>query len=241
MADRIAKLWPSSALLSWALAWGLAQQQGWVAGCLFCGACGLLHRRPWRRALVALGLPLVLLAQGFTLPPWLWLLLLGVLLLLYPWQHWRDAPLFMTPDGALDELPALLSLPAGARVLDAGCGSGAGLRAWQRAYPQLALEGVEASWPLALWTRWRCPFARVRRGDFWADDWAPFKVIYMFQRPESMSQALEKARAQMATDAWLISLDFELPDQQPRWQLQAGQLGRHRLLVYAVSDLRQQR
>jgi SAM-dependent methyltransferase len=210
----------------------VAGAAGWEAGCLLCAALGLMHRRPWRRAVVALGLPLALLVTGLALPPWVWLLLLAALLLLYPWQHWRDAPLFLTPPGAFDALPAFLPLPPGARVLDAGCGSGAALRAWHRAYPKAEVHGVEASLPLALWARLRCPFATVRRGDLWAEDWSRYTVVYLFQRPESMPQAAQKAGREMAAGSWLVSLDFPLPERTPSWE---QPVGRHRLLVYAMN------
>ncbi len=234
LAQRIGRLWPASALLSWTLAWGLATQAGWTAGCVLALGLGLLHRRPWRRVCVALGMPSALLALGLQLPAWLWLLAALGLLLLYPLHLWRDAPLFLTPIDAMAGLPAWLPLPDGARLLDAGCGSGAGVRAWRRAYPQLRCFGTEASWPLALWARWRCPWASVKQGDLWRDDWSDFDIVYLFQRPESMAAALEKARAELSADAWLVSLDFELPGKVPHCSFPAG---RHRLLVYARKDL----
>jgi hypothetical protein len=234
LAQQIGRCWPGSALASWGLAWLLASVAGWTAGCLLALALGLLHRRPWRRVCVALGLPLALMALGLAVPAWLWLLAALALLLLYPLHLWRDAPLFLTPPDAIMALPALLPLPPGARLLDAGCGSGAGLRAWRRAYPQLRFLGTEASWPLALWSRLRCPWAQVRRGDLWRDAWGDFDVVYLFQRPESMPAALAKAQAELTGQAWLVSLDFELPGKHPQWRLPTG---RHELLVYAREDL----
>lgn len=230
LTERLAGLWPASALAAWLLAWLLAQSWGWLPACLLGLALGLLHQRPWRRVVVALGLPLALLFMGLPLPAWFWAVLLAGLLMLYPWRHWRDAPLFLTPKGALDGLPPLLPLHEGASVLDAGCGSGAALRAWRRAYPQVSLHGVEASALLAGWARWRCPWAQVRRADLWAEDWSAYDVVYLFQRPESMQPALDKARREMRPGSWLVSLDFALPGGEPRWELPVG---RHRLLVYA--------
>ncbi|HRH89437.1 MAG TPA: methyltransferase domain-containing protein, partial [Rubrivivax sp.] len=114
-----------------------------------------------------------------------------------------------------DRLPEPLPLPPGARVLDAGCGLGHGLRALRRAYPQARLEGIEWSWPLALLARLACPQARVQRGDLWAHSWAGFDLVYLFQRPESMPRALAKAGAEMRPGAWLASLEFEAACWQP--------------------------
>lgn len=108
-----------------------------------------------------------------------------------------------------------LSLAAGARVLDAGCGLGHGLRALRRAYPQAQWHGTEWSWPLALLCRLRCPWARVRRGDIWAEPWGGYQLVYLFQRPESMERAAAKAGAEMAAGSWLVSLGFPVPGAEP--------------------------
>lgn len=228
------RLWPASALLAWAAGALLAQQAGALAGCALALGLALLHRRPWRRGVVALGLPLALLLQGASLPWWIWPAGLAALLLLYPQRLWGDAPLFLTPAAAFDALPARWPLAAGLRLLDAGCGSGAALRAWRRAYPQLQLQGTEASRLLWLWARLRCPWARLRCGDLWADDWSAVDIVYLFQRPESMARALAKARAELRPGAWLLSLDFELPGSLAEW---TEPVGRHRLFAYRTEAL----
>lgn len=241
-------MWPAPALLGWLLAWcswtaahglltyapvaafpraslpAMALGLPLLAG-LLVGA-GLAWRLPLasglRRFIVASGFPLSALGSGLAqgAPAWAWLLPLALLLLAYPLRAWRDAPLFPTPAQALDGLPALLALPPGAAVLDAGCGLGHGLHALRRCWPQARFSGVEWSWPLALLARLRCPFAQVRRGDMWASDWSGFQVVYLFQRPESMAGAWAKARAQMAPGSWLVSLDFAVPGLTPSAQLQ---------------------
>jgi SAM-dependent methyltransferase len=137
-----------------------------------------------------------------------------VLLLIYPINAWRDAPLFPTPRDALRALPQHARLPDGARILDAGCGTGAGLLALRRAYPAAELQGLERSWPLCLLAALRCPWARVRPGDMWRANWAAFDMVYLFQRPESMPRAVDKAAA-LRPGAWLVSLEFEALALQP--------------------------
>jgi len=222
--------WPLPAVLAWAAAWlafaGLRQAAAPVAAVLLaCGvgvAGSVLAATWWRRALIALGFPLSLLLTGAAaLPSWAWLLPLAVLLLVYPLNAWRDAPLFPTPHGALRGLDALAPLPPGAAVLDAGCGLGDGLLALRAAYPQARLHGLEWSWPLALLCRLRCPWARVRRGDIWAADWSGYQLVYLFQRPESMARAAAKAQAEMMPGSWLVSLAFEVPGLRASAQLPA--------------------
>ena len=214
------RLWPASAFLSWLLGWLLLtalQPLGALPSLLgaLLPVAGLawLHERRWRRFMVLGGFAVsLLLHQGLAgLPAWSWLLPLALLVLMYPRSTWRDAPLFPTPAGALTGLPSQLPLPAQARILDAGCGLGAGLRELHRCFPAAEIHGVEWSPLLAFLCRLRHPWARVRRGDMWAHPWAGYQLVYVFQRPESMAQAEAKARTELESGAWLISLDFPLP------------------------------
>lgn len=216
--------WPLPALLAWASAWALfwvLQGLGlaWVALALASAlgvAWSVLAPTWWRRALIGLGFPLSLALSGaVTLPAWAWLLPLALLLLIYPLNAWRDAPLFPTPAHALRDLATQAPLPAGALVLDAGCGLGDGLKALREAYPQAQLHGLEWSWPLRALCALRCPWARIRQGDIWRADWQAYALVYLFQRPESMARAVAKAQAELAPGAWLVSLEFEASLLQP--------------------------
>jgi len=223
--------WPLPALLAWGGAWAaftVLQQLGWsgMAALLLATAggavCSLWGATWWRRGLIGAGFPLSLALSGtVALPAWAWLLPLALLLLVYPLNAWRDAPLFPTPARALQGLAEVVPLPEGALVLDAGCGLGHGLQALRLAYPQARLQGLEWSWPLRALCALRCPWARVRRGDIWRADWAPYTMVYLFQRPESMARAWDKARAQQQPGSWLVSLEFEVPSVRATGRLQA--------------------
>ena len=225
-------VWPLPALLTWLLAWGvfLALRGAQAGGLLAFGVAVAVSAlaahwgaTPWRRAFMGLGFPMSLLASGLaaaTLPAWAWLLPLALLLALYPASTWRDAPLFPTPQQALQGLAQVAPLAPGARVVDAGCGLGAGLRELHAAYPQAELHGLEWSWPLALLCALRCRFARVRRADIWAVDWSGYDLVYLFQRPESMPRAMAKAAAELKPGAWLVSLEFEAVDFKPDARLE---------------------
>jgi SAM-dependent methyltransferase len=243
--------WPAPALLAWLAAWGLAwgllpflAGQGlapgwaWGAGTAAGVLSATVLRRAsrWRRLIVALGFPASALASGAAaqVPAWVWLLPMVLLLLAYPLRAWRDAPLFPTPAHGLEGLAQALPLPAGARVLDVGCGLGHGMAALRRQWPEARIEGVEWSGLLRLAAALRCPWARVRRGDMWADHWGPYAVVYLFQRPESMARAWAKARAEMAPGSHLVSLDFEVSGVQPLVALQHS--GAQPVWVYRVGS-----
>ena len=112
-------------------------------------------------------------------------------------------------------LPDTVELGYKARILDAGSGMGDGLIALKQAYPRADLNGLEMSWPLRLLSALRCPWARIRQGDIWIADWRSYDMVYMFQRPESMPRAVEKAEAELRPGAWLVSLEFEARDIVP--------------------------
>jgi len=226
--------WPAPALIAWAGAWALhalllpraGPLAALLAGCALGTLASLWGTRWWRRVLIALGFPLSLALTGAAaLPAWAWLIPLALLLAVYPLNAWRDAPLFPTPAGALQGLETLAPLPPGARVLDAGCGLGDGLRALRQAYPLARLDGLERSWPLRWLCALRCPWARVRQGDIWLADWSSYQLVYLFQRPESMTRALVKA-GEMAPGSWLVSLEFPLPGVAPQAQWPAREGGR---------------
>lgn len=241
--------WPLPALLAWLVGWialtlllPLAAARSWPAALpwLLATAAGallaLLPRRAsgWRRLFMAAGFPVssLLLGAAAAVPAWAWLLPMAMLLAAYPLRAWRDAPLFPTPAGALAGLAAALPLADSARVLDAGCGLGHGLVALRRSWPQARLEGIEWSPALRLGASLRCPWARVRRGDMWADPWQGLDVVYLFQRPESMARAWAKAQAELAPGAWLLSLAFEVPGRPA--DLVLGAPGMRRVWGYRV-------
>ena len=195
------------------LALGLSVPLALAAASALGVGFSLLAGTWWRRAIVGVGFPLSMALMALSglasLPPWTWLLPLGLLLLIYPLNAWRDAPLFPTPTHALRDLAALAPLHEGARVLDAGCGLGDGLMALREAYPTARLHGLEWSWPLRVVSALRCPWARIRQGDIWRADWSGYDLVYLFQRPESMPRAVTKAQAELQAGAWLASLEFE--------------------------------
>jgi hypothetical protein len=220
--------------MTWALAWvvflllrALAAPLGvaMVLALALGGALSVFGSTRWRRIFIAAGFPLSLAASGLAgaLPGWAWLIPLALLVLLYPLNTWRDAPLFPTPRGALGGLQAKVPLPAGARIVDAGCGLGAGLQELHRVYPQARIQGLEWSWPLRLACALRCRFAQVRRADIWATDWSGFDMVYLFQRPESMQRAADKAAAELKAGAWMVSLEFEAPSLKAQAVLELGE------------------
>lgn len=238
-------LWPLPALAVWGLVWGQWAGLVWLGlsaqaafGCALVTGTGLalLSPSPWRRGMIAAGFPLSFALAGLAsgLSALWWLLPLAALALAYPARAWSDAPLFPTSIAALDGLDELVSLPANARVLDAGCGLGHGLQALRRVWPHAQFDGTEWSRPWRWLAALRCPWATVRQGDMWAQSWSDHDLVYLFQRPESMPRAIEKAQREMRPGSWLVSLAFEVQGQHPYARLQHP--GQRPVWIYAIRD-----
>ncbi len=239
-----ADAWPLPALAAWAVCWivfaclrSAGASAGFAVGVSALAGAALATgaSTPWRRVFVASGFPLSLLASGAAgdLAAWAWLLPLAALALLYPVTSWRDAPMFPTRRGALAGLGKRVALPEGAAILDAGCGLGDALRELHREYPHARCVGVERSRPLAFAAALRCRFASVDPGDMWAADWSRYDLVYVFQRPESMARAAEKAARELRAGAWLASLEFEVTTLRPTEVIDCGTGGRKLWLYQA--------
>src|SRR5689334_20372315 len=147
----MSKTWPLPALLSWLACWllflggsalGASPAVALALAAAFGVSLSFFGATTWRRAFIAAGFPLSIAASGLagSPPAWAWLLPLALLLFLYPLRAWRDAPLFPTPAGALSGLAELAPLAPGARIVDAGCGVGDGLRELRREFPDARIE-----------------------------------------------------------------------------------------------------
>jgi SAM-dependent methyltransferase len=223
--------WPVPALLVWGGAWLIYLSASarwpdvWAMGfaCAVGVVFSVMGRTRARQWALALGFPISLWLSGAaTVPAWGWLLPLALALLIYPVHAWHDAPVFPTPLNALRELPAVAPLSVDAKVLDAGCGLGDGLKALRVAYPQAQMCGIEFSWPLRFLAALRCPWAHIWQGDIWQEDWSDYDLVYLFQRPETMSRAVAKARESLKPGAWLVSLEFEASELTPTAVVQAS-------------------
>ena len=228
--------WPLPALLAWGACWVLfaalpLTEMPVTLAFMLAAAAGaglaLLASTPWRRIFIVGGFPLSFAATGLAgqAPGWAWLVPLALLLVAYPRRAWRDAPLFPTPAGSLRGMAEVAPLAASAKILDAGCGLGAGLLELRREYPAARLFGIEWSAPLRLACACRCRDASVAHGDIWSASWRDYDLVYLFQRPESLPRAIAKAAREMKPGAWLASLEFEALG-QPAEHVLVGAEGR---------------
>ena len=188
----------------------------------------------WWWPFQALCLPAALFLLRFELPPWVFLLVFALLLLVY-WNAGGDrVPLYLSSRAAWRAVADLL--PAGAfSFVDLGCGLGGllGYLGGQRAEGRFC--GVESA-PLPLLASWLRLRARsncqVRRADLWAVNLAEFDVVYCFLSPAPMAELWRKARAELRPGALFISNSFAVPGVSPDFTVETA--GRQRLLVWRM-------
>jgi SAM-dependent methyltransferase len=146
--------------------------------------------------------PATLVATAWQVPPWIFLLIYVVMVLVY-WNTARNrVPLYLTNRTTWAAMAELLPAQKGGQFLDIGCGIGGALLYLARQRPDMTFTGIEsAPLPFILaWLRRLLSGARnvtLKYGDFWKEDLSRYDVAYAFLSPEPMSRLYEKAKAEM--------------------------------------------
>ncbi len=185
--------------------------------------------------------PAVVFFIGLDLPPLFYLASFLVLVLVY-WGHFFiQVPLFLTNLSTARELLLQFPVETPWTVMDAGCGTGALLRYMAYARPRCTFYGTEQAplpWFLAWWHARRLHNCDVRWGDFWADDWHPMDMVYVFLSPVPMGRVWKKALAEMRPGSILISNSFPVPDVKPAKVIRVSDRGNTCLYVYQLPEVK---
>ncbi|KAA3653361.1 MAG: class I SAM-dependent methyltransferase [Proteobacteria bacterium] len=170
-----------------------------------------------------------------------WYLAAFAVLALFYWTSFRtQVPLFLT--NATTTAAVLDLLPRQpAQVLDAGAGTGSLLRPLAAARPDCRFVGIEAApgpWLIGRWLAAGTPNVDWRRGDFWAEDWARYDLVYTFLSPVPMPEVWAKAQREMRPGARLVSNSFAVPEARPDFVVPAARAGGRELYVYSPAGNR---
>ncbi len=196
----------------------------------------------WLLKLPRWWLPLVLLAPtAFALlllsgaPPWVSLLALVVLLLLYGGGVRTRVPLYLSNRAACEELVRLVEHLPSPLALDLGAGFGGPMRALARRFPNGRFVSVEASpatwlvaWLLALPAR----NVRVAWADLWLADITDADLVYVFLSPEPMPELWLHFCATAKPGALLVSNTFAVPGIDAQSVIELPGRADARLFVY---------
>lgn len=210
-----------------------------LQGAFAAGGSILLKAAPWWMCLHAVFSLLLVCALHLNLPPILWLLGFGVLLLLF-WNSFSSrVPLFLTNRSTLRTLIRVLPKERPLNLVDLGCGTGTVLRQLARRFPDGQFYGIENAPLTCMIGKWLCralPNCHITRGDMWEHDLSAHNVVYCFLSPVPMPDIGKKAARELAPDALLISNSFAIPYTEPLREIEATRRSRA-LYLYQRNNL----
>jgi len=235
------------AVLTGGIVWALAQVNVAlppVAAALLAGLLGGLLGRlagldPWWMVIQTLFPVGVVVARGVPVPPWVWLALFLVLVVVY-WSTFRtQVPLYLSSMKVREALVPLL--PAGAfRFIDLGSGVGGVLTDLSNRRPDGEYHGVESAPVPYLVSRLRITLGRHGRchaqwGSFWDTDLAGYDVVFAYLSPVPMAALWAKAQAEMRSGSTFISNTFVVDATQPTRTVTVDDLHRSTVYVWTMT------
>lgn len=179
----------------------------------------------WWRLIQLLFAPALYWALQLALPPWIYLVLLILCLLLLSNSVADRVPLYLSSAAVWARLEQHLPHTAGARVLDLGSGLGGGLAWLAPRHPDVQFVGVENSpllWLLSRLRLMRFSNAEIRWRNLWVEPLHDYDVIYAFLSPAPMRRLWDKAKAEMRPGSLFISNSFDVPGIEPDEQIVVG-------------------
>ncbi|WP_229804581.1 class I SAM-dependent methyltransferase [Paludibacterium paludis] len=174
----------------------------------------------------ALLLPCCALALSAGVPPWVYLVALGVTLAFGRNAVFGQVPLYRSSPRVAEVLAE--TLPAGARVLEAGSGDARLAMRLARLRPDVTVVASESAWGSfgVGWCRWRLAGApgnvALTAASFWSLDWSVFDAVYVFLSPAPMMRVWDKFSGEAQPDALLVSNTFIVPGVPPDRTLPLG-------------------
>ncbi len=180
----------------------------------------------------------ILVARGAPVPPWIWLALFFVLVVVY-WSTFRtQVPLYLSSSKVREALVPLL--PDGPfRFIDVGSGVGGVLTDLARRRADGEYHGIESAPLPYLVSRLRIALGRHRNchahwGSFWSADLTSYDVVFAYLSPVPMAALWEKARAELRPGATFISNTFVVDVAPPTRMVQVDDLHRSTLYVWSM-------
>jgi hypothetical protein len=217
-----------------AVLWQFVLAQGVMAA----GLSWLWRQPVWWPPLHLVFFPVILLAEQFNLPAWIYLAAFLLLVLFY-WSSFRTrVPLYLSDRKAWDALIPLLPQTTPFRFIDIGSGFGDVLFYLEPRFPQAHFFGTEiapAPWLISRVRAWlRHSRVSFLRRDYAALDLAGFDVVFAFLSPAAMPSVWQQAQTQMRKGSLLISLSFDVPSRQPDHVIPLAEGARHTLYVWRM-------
>jgi len=194
-----------------------------LQGALSTGLARYLGMPRWWLWIHLLFAPALVLLLALRLPPWIFLLLLLVLLALY-WQTFRTRVPYYPSSPAVRDAVADLLPERALRVIDIGSGFGGLVLDLAARRLDSCFAGIELAplpWLISvLRARLRAIPVHFLFGDYARLDLSQYDIVFAYLSPAAMPVLWNKARAEMCAGSWLLSYEFEVPDMPPELILQ---------------------
>lgn len=182
--------------------------------------------------------PSLILAGKLDVSPAWYLVGFAVLLAFY-WSSFRtQVPLYLSSRKTAQAVAALLPAARPQRVLDVGSGTGSVLRHLAKSRTDCVFDGIEvapAPWLLSKARARAQSNLRFRRGDFFAQSWRGYDVVYAFLSPVPMTRLWEKAQRELPAGGIVISNSFPVSGAVPERTVEVGDARGTVLYVYRVA------
>ncbi|MBE7636900.1 class I SAM-dependent methyltransferase [Sneathiella sp. P13V-1] len=164
--------------------------------------------------------PLLLLGLAFSIPLWVFPVVLILLLLVFWNVAINRVPLYLTNNSTTEKLLSLMPKEEGALFADLGSGLAGTLIRLAKARPDGQFHGYETAPVPFLMSYIRAKLSGARNVhlhfvSLWNADLSHFDVVYCFLSPVPMPDLYEKAKGEMKKGSRFISNSFVVPNKKP--------------------------
>lgn len=195
---------------------------------------------PWWLGIHLAFPPLVVFVHGLGIAPG-WFLALFLLLLAIFWRTDQSrVPLYLTNRATATALVNLLP-PGPQTVIDLGCGTGGVLLHLAMSRPDCRFVGIEhapLTWLIARLRTHGLTNVSIRRGNFWAEPLAGYRLVYAFLSPAPMPELWAKLCREVEPDTLLVSNSFPIPGLPVQREIAVVDRRQTRLYLYRPTPSR---
>ncbi len=161
--------------------------------------------------------PVALLGLRLPVPPWIFLVIFFILLLVFWNSRSEKVPLYLSNKKTWASLARLMPEKKAVEFIDLGCGLGGPVAWLAKQRKDSRFTGIEsAPLPFAIsWLRLKLSGtsnAHIILGDIWKCNLADYDMVYCFLSPSPMRRLYDKAKTEMRPGTIFISNSFEVPD-----------------------------
>ena len=203
-------------------------------------ACSHLLSQPtWWIPIHLMFLPTAITLLALQLPPWIYLVITLLLILVF-WSTVKgDVPLFLSSQTVADEVISLVERENAKRFAELGSGTGTVVVPMAKRRPMTAIDAYEHA-PLPwLISRWHCRKQTNVNSlcvSFWKGNLANYDVVFAFLSPAVMPKLGEKIRREMRPGSLFVSSSFPIPDWQPATVINIDDRRKTPLFCYRIEQ-----